>query len=555
LRSATSAPNLTAYRRFQPRPLIATLAAAIVLAGILAAPALGAGMFYIRGGGNGHGIGMSQYGSYGYALHGKRYRWILAHYYTGTSIGRISPTRVVRVLLSTGAASFAGASRADGRTRLAPGLTYTARPNADGTITLLKPSGKKLGTFRAPLSVTGPGPIQLAGIGSYHGTLELRPDGAGGIQTVDAVAIDDYVRGVISAEMPSGWSAEALKVQAVAARTYAITSSVGGNGFDLYADTRSQMYRGVAAETPSTDAAVDATRGQVVTYGGKPVITYFSASSGGHTESVENVWLGAKPEPWLRGVPDPYDGAGHNPYHRWGSQMTLPSASARLGAAVKGSLVGIRVTRHGSSPRVIAAEVVGTKGSTRVTGTALQRAFGLPATYATFTTITTAAGPAPAPVPATRPRPAPVPVPATTPRGSFLTSGATGAQAVLSIVPLVHALLAGAVPSLHGMVFPASRGATRAARRGSPRAARHGSPRAAHRGATRAARRGATRAARRGSTRWAQVQVQARDRHNGWRTIAVTRLGRAGRYGATLPRAGVYRVVYEGLAGPPVTVS
>ena len=87
---------------------------------------------------------------------------------------------------------------------------------------------------------------------------------------MEAVGLDDYVRGVISAEMPSGWSPQALDVQAVAARTYAITTDVSGSNFDLYPDTRSQMYRGVAAETPSTDAAVAATRGQVVTYAGRP---------------------------------------------------------------------------------------------------------------------------------------------------------------------------------------------------------------------------------------------------------------------------------------------
>ena len=193
--------------------------------------------------------------------------------------------------------------------------------------------------------------------------------------------------------MPSTWSPEALKVQAVAARTYAITSSVGGNGFDLYPDTRSQMYRGVAAETPATDAEVAATHDQIVTFDGKPAITYFSASSGGHTENIEDVWPGSRPQPWLRGVPDPYDGAGHDPYHRWGSQMTLAGAAAHLGPLVKGRLIGIRVTEHGASPRIIAAKVVGTKGRVRVSGTSLQSAFGLLTTYAEFTTITTVAGP------------------------------------------------------------------------------------------------------------------------------------------------------------------
>ena len=69
-------------------------------------------MFYIRGGGNGHGIGMSQYGAYGYALHGKDYRWILAHYYQGTALGQTDPSRIVRVLLATGPVSFSGATRA-----------------------------------------------------------------------------------------------------------------------------------------------------------------------------------------------------------------------------------------------------------------------------------------------------------------------------------------------------------------------------------------------------------------------------------------------------------
>ena len=176
------------------------------------------------------------------------------------------------------------------------------------------------------------------------------------------------MRGVIAAEMPANWSAEALKAQAVAARTYAITSDAGGSDFDLYADTRSQMYGGVAAETPTSDAAVAATRGQIVTYHGAPVVTYFFSSSGGQTENVQNVWPGSTPEPWLRGVVDRYDGAGGDPYHRWSYQLSMGAAAAKLGSWVKGKLVGIKVTQHGVSPRIITAEVVGTKGTTTVTG-------------------------------------------------------------------------------------------------------------------------------------------------------------------------------------------
>ena len=163
--------------------------------------------------------------------------------------------------------------------------------------------------------------------------------------TVNVVGLDDYVQGVIAAEMPSTWSAEALKAQAVAARTYAITTDVAGGFYNLYPDTRSQMYRGVGAETPATDAAVAATSGQIVTYKGAPAVTYFFASSGGYTENVEDAWPGATPDPWLRGVPDPYDGAGGDPYHHWTRQMSLAAATKDLGRLVKGRLVGIKVTK------------------------------------------------------------------------------------------------------------------------------------------------------------------------------------------------------------------
>jgi stage II sporulation protein D len=394
--------------------------------------AYAAGSFVITGGGYGHGIGMSQYGSYGYALHGKSYRWILAHYYQGTKLGHADPNQIVRVLLSTGPASFAGAT-AIGPKTLDPSTTYTVSPLADGSLAVLNPAGKKVAHGLAPLTATGPGPLALAGVGTYRGSLEFRPDGAGGVQTVDAIGLDDYVRGVIADEMPSRWAPEALEVQAVAARTYAITTTVGGNGFDLYPDTRSQMYGGVNAETAATDAAVAATRGQVVIYNGAPVTTYFFSSSGGHTASVEDVWAGSTPEPWLRGVPDRYDGVAGNPHHRWGATMSLAAAAAKLGSLVKGSFLGITVTDDGSSDHVVAAQVVGTHGSTNVTGAQLQQIFGLQTNYVWFRTI-----------------------------GSNISWGggsasSGGSSVVADLVPLVRAVLNGATARLRGTVFPATR--------------------------------------------------------------------------------------------------
>jgi stage II sporulation protein D len=378
--------------------------AALALGGVLASALIGpagagaAGTFFIRGGGDGHGIGMSQYGADGYAEHGKTYEFILAHYYQGTSIGSTDPNQIVRVLLATGSAAFGGATGIGGE-KLDPSVTYTVTPIANGQLGVFDPSGRRIakGTpplvaaGRGPLSVAGLGPLSVAGLGQYRGSLEFRPDGSGGVETVEAVGLDDYVRGVVSREVPASWPAQALEAQAVAARTYAITTDAAGGDYNLYSDTRSQMYGGVGAETPATDAAVAATRGQVETYHGTPAVTYFFSSSGGYTESIQNVWAGATPEPWLRGVPDPYDKSSGDPYFSWGSQMTLAAAQAKLGSYVSGSLIGVRITKHGVSPRILTAQVVGTRGTTIVTGSQLQQTFGLLTTLASFTTITSSA--------------------------------------------------------------------------------------------------------------------------------------------------------------------
>ena len=126
-----------------------------------------------------------------------------------------------------------------------------------------------------------------------------------------------------------------------------------------------------------------------MTYAGRPVVTYFFASSGGYTENIENVWTGSTPEPWLKGVPDPYDGAGNDPYHRWTQQLSLAAATAKLGSLVRGSLLGIAVTAHGASPRILQASVVGTRGTSPVTGAQLQSIFGLATTNVAFTTVST----------------------------------------------------------------------------------------------------------------------------------------------------------------------
>ena len=283
---------------------------------VSASPAAAKSSFVIKGAGFGHGIGLSQYGADGYALHGFDYQTIVGHYYQGTAIATVAPAPTVRVLLeSSSAPSFSGATKAGDRD-LDPAKTYSIVRAGSDSVALRSPRGRKLATYEGTLRVTGPGPLRLNGLagngvrnGRYRGALEFRTGLFSGVSAINAIGLEDYVRGVVSAESPAAWPAAALEAQAVVARSYAITTDAGSanDGFTAYPDTRSQMYRGVAAEYASTEAAVKSTKGQVVTYGGKPVVTYFFSTSGGKTENVENSFIGALPRPWLRGVKDPFD--------------------------------------------------------------------------------------------------------------------------------------------------------------------------------------------------------------------------------------------------------
>jgi SpoIID/LytB domain protein len=200
---------------------------------------------------------------------------------------------------------------------------------------------------------------------------------------VQSIALETYVRGVVSAEVSASWPLAALEAQAVASRTYALTAHAGGAKFDVYSDTRSQVYRGVAAQTPQTNAAVAATAGQIVTYQGNAVATYFFASSGGRTENVEDSFLGATPEPWLRGVVDQYESGDH---HTWKTTLSFAAAASRLHGLVHGSFQGIEVLKRGFSPRIVAAYVLGSGGRTAISGPALAERLGLYSAWAYFST-------------------------------------------------------------------------------------------------------------------------------------------------------------------------
>ncbi|MDX6717977.1 MAG: hypothetical protein QOJ63_231, partial [Solirubrobacteraceae bacterium] len=365
--------------------------------------------------------------------------------------------------------------------------------------------------------------------GRYRGDLELRP-GALGMSAINVVNLEDYVRGVVAGEVPGSWPAEALRAQAVAARTYAMATRKNGAGFDQFADTRSQMYVGISGEQPSTNAAVAGTSGEVVAHDGTPIVTYYFSTSGGRTENVENSFLGAQPQPWLQSVDDPYDGAA--PRHRWTVRMTLGQADARLGGLVKGQLRRITVLQRGRSPRVVRAQVVGTRGRTRVTGPQLRARLGLYDTWARFTVITTHA------VHGDR-RP---------PRGSRPAPRGPGTGGA---VP--HAASAGA-PARAAGVAPAA-GVVRAASAAGPARAVAGTGRAASAVAGPARAAPALTGAISGRVAPAiagrRVAVERRTGRS-WVVQLVTRTRAGGRYRADVRLPGLYRVRYGGEAGPAV---
>ena len=369
------------------------LAIALLLIGAAASPA--ASRLVIRGAGFGHGVGMSQYGAMGFAKQGRSHADILGHYFTGTRLGRLGGAAGVRVLLkSSSQIAFSGASGVAGSRSLDPALTYNVTRGVGGVVVLRSASGRDLGTYQSPLTIGGAdGGLLLRGPaendvtdGRYRGNLEIRAGALGGLSAINALDMEEYLRGVVPGEVPANWPDEALRAQAVAARTYAVATSKPGDGFDQYADVRSQVYKGIAVERPTTDASVRATRGEVVIYGGKPIVTYYFSTSGGRTEDVENSFLGAEPAPWLKSVEDPFD--SESPRHRWVVRMSLGQAKRRLGGLVRGGLRRIRVLRRGTSPRVVRAQIVGTGGRRSASGPQLRSRLRLFDTWARFTVIT-----------------------------------------------------------------------------------------------------------------------------------------------------------------------
>jgi stage II sporulation protein D len=366
--------------------------AAVAAATVLCLPVAADASWKVEGRGFGHGVGLSQYGALGFAKHGKSYRQILDHYYSRTSVGRLgggsggggtqaasrAKERSVRILLGSrsGAVGFSGAKRACGR-RISPGKRYELAPAGSG-IELRR--GSKRVTGCGDEGRASGGAVRIDGFGAYRGSLVARASG-GETLVINQLGIDAYVKGVVPNEVPASWPAQALRAQAVVARSYGVATERSGP-FDHYDDTRSQVYGGRASETKATSKAVEATAREVVKFRGKAAITYYFSTSGGRTEDAQYGFSGGNSIPYLKSVKDPHDDV--SPVHRWRETFSDSQMESRLRGLFSGNLRRIEVLKTGRSPRIVRARLVGSSASRTVSGDTLRSRLGLRSTWARF---------------------------------------------------------------------------------------------------------------------------------------------------------------------------
>jgi stage II sporulation protein D len=367
-----------------------SVALAVLAAVAGASPA--AADFRIDGHGFGHGVGLAQYGAKGYAeQEGRGYRWILGHYFTGARRRGDETARVRVRLRQRGSARVSGVSAlrdaAGRRLALRADRRYRMTPLGTARLAVADERSGAVRHVEAPVTLTGRGFPRLLGLaengvrdGSYRGRLVLARAGEE-VLVIDDVGLEGYLRGVVPAEMPASWPAGALKAQAVAARSYAVTSLRPAQPFDVFADTRSQVYRGVTAEQPATTAAVEATRGIVLTADGAVARTLFHSSSGGRTAASEEIF-GGPPVSYLRSVEDRFDSL--SPHHDWSVSLTDAEVAARLSLVLQGELLDLAVVSRTPSDRAAVVRITGSAGATDIPATQARTLLGLRSTWFTI---------------------------------------------------------------------------------------------------------------------------------------------------------------------------
>jgi stage II sporulation protein D len=411
---------------FRRLPLAAVLLAIVtIVAGALPPSALAADPTPVgttvtfHGRGYGHGVGMSQHGARGRALGGATSTEILAHYYQGATLGSIAVDTMIRVRVlhdfkatatkplvlygRRGQWRFDGSGTLyprDSRIEVRPMVTETASGTSvawrvkvtgpDGTI--LRSGSIKSFRLRG---LTTTAVFQVASRTStydqYRGVLRI------GLKSTQPIAsatneltMQRYLRGVVPAEMPSTWPTEALKAQAIAARSYAARRlRPGVSYFDVDDDSSSQVYLGVLGEKATTTAAINETAGVVLKSGSTIANTLFHSAGGGATEHNENVFVtatGAKvagPVSYLRGSSDrrpdgtPYDSG--SPYATWKTltytRTQLSTWFGRDSRTKVGTITALDLRNRGVSGRLISVTLIGSLGTKNVSGSVFRSVF------------------------------------------------------------------------------------------------------------------------------------------------------------------------------------
>jgi SpoIID/LytB domain protein len=343
------------------------------------APSGSGALFLISGHGYGHGVGMGQWGAQGYANQGYTYDQILAAYYPGTTLGQTTTTSI-RVLLASGKKKMTISSKKPITVEDGDGFDHTL---AAGTTTItpkleLAVDGGPQQVLVPPLTFSpAAGSALTFGSRRYRGRIVVDvPNNE--LRAINVLPLQQYLYGVVTAEMPSTWLSAALQAQAVAARSYALASRQTGASYDVSAG--GQAYLGISAETSAGKQAVDATAGQVLLYNGSVALTLFSSSTGGRTQSAADAF-GPPGRPYLVSVPDPYDTI--SPYHDWGP---VPVTAKTLGSAVGavGQVVDATVKRN-QSRRVKTLKVTSLSRGSRLTaavgGASIASALSLRSTW------------------------------------------------------------------------------------------------------------------------------------------------------------------------------
>ncbi|MBI3752063.1 MAG: SpoIID/LytB domain-containing protein [Chloroflexi bacterium] len=358
--------------------------------------------FYGRG--YGHGVGMSQYGAYGRAVAGQTAATIVGHYYPGTTLGTATLSTVRVLILQSYAATASSPLRIYGRvgTWKVDGISaifpvdaqlrmYPDAAAASGWhLTVIGADASTLWNGAAPASSFYVRPadslalLQLyskpTSYDRFRGNLRVIGSSSGTVSVVNWLGMESYLLGVVPVEMSSSWPAEALRSQAIAARSYAGYRLHPTSGtFDLYDDTRSQVYRGQLGEKTAGTSAVNATAGKLLLYNGAIANALYHSGDGGWTENNEYVFVSASGAitsgalTYLRGSSDRApDGSSYDkasPFNTWHTTIySLAQIQAVFAADSRtnvGQVVALDLSHRGVSGRLISVTLIGANGTTK----------------------------------------------------------------------------------------------------------------------------------------------------------------------------------------------